>query len=70
MAENDSKSKPRSERSDPTIRSDSTSPEYPEGTHPIAPIEEQAWSPERFVVRDNPDKPHPSSVAQVIEEKD
>ena len=59
-----------SEKSDPTIRSDSPVPEYPEGTHPIAPIEEQAWSPERFVVRDNPDKPHPSSVAQVIEEKD
>jgi hypothetical protein len=42
---------------------------YPEGTHPARPPSEVTHSPDRFVYRDNPDKPDPSSIAQVVEEK-
>lgn len=51
---------------DPTISTESISgEEYPEGTHPAAAPDAQHFSVDRFEYRDNPDKPDPSSVAQV-----
>lgn len=55
---------------DPTVTTASAGDAYPEGTHPIAPLSKQDWSVEgRFSYKDNPDKPDPSSVAQVVEDK-
>jgi hypothetical protein len=55
---------------DPTVRSRGAVPEYPEGTHPPAPISEQTWNGERFTYSDMPDKQKPdeSTVAQVVAE--
>jgi hypothetical protein len=55
---------------DPTVRSRGAVPEYPEGTHPPAPISAQTWNGERFTYSDMPDeqKPDPSTVAQVVDE--
>lgn len=57
------------DKKDPTIKSPSGGVSYPEGTHAPHPIEETEHSPDRFVYKDNPDKPDPSSVAQIVEEK-
>jgi hypothetical protein len=57
------------DKKDPTIKSNFRAADYPEGTHPPHPIEDTAHSPDRFVYKDNPDKPDPSSVAQIVEEK-
>lgn len=58
------------EKKDPTIKTaDLSGGQYPEGTHPPRPTEETEFSPDRFVYKDNPDKPDPSSVAQIVEEK-
>jgi hypothetical protein len=55
---------------DPTVRSRGAVPEYPEGTHPPAPISAQTWNGERFTYSDMPaeQKPDESTVAQVVEE--
>ena len=44
-------------------------PEYPEGTHPPNPPDEQTWGPGRFSYSDMPeeDKPDKSTVASVVE---
>jgi hypothetical protein len=55
-------------KSDPTVTSMTESPAYPEGTHPPRPESETFHSPDRFVYKDNPDKPDPSSVAQIVED--
>ncbi len=52
-------------KSDPTIKSGVRSPEYPEGTHPLRPVAEVTDSALRIKYADNPDKPDPSSVAQI-----
>ena len=54
---------------DPTVRSRGAVPEYPEGTHPVAPISAQTWNGERFTYSDMPaeQKPDESTVAQVVE---
>lgn len=57
-------------KSDPTVTSDVTGSAYPEGTHPALPPSETEFSPDRFVYKDNPDKPDPSSIAQIVEVKD
>ncbi len=49
---------------DPTVKSGSA-PEYPEGSHPIAPLADQDWSAQNKEYRENPDKPDPTTVAQV-----
>ncbi len=47
---------------DPTISSSSVTTGYPEGTHPPRPPE--ASNP-TITYKDNPDKPDPSTVAQI-----
>ena len=55
-----------SKKSDPTIKSASKDePDYPEGTHPARPVSETHHSADRITYKDNPDKPDPSTVAQV-----
>ena len=52
------------EKKDPTVRSGNLGPDFPEGTHPARPVSETTHgAPKQF--RDNPDKPDPSTVAQV-----
>jgi hypothetical protein len=50
---------------DPTVRR--TPPRGPEGTHPARPASEVTHSASRIKYRDNPDKPDPSTVAQIAE---
>lgn len=54
-------------KKDPTISSRSVerSPGYPEGTHPARPASEVTHSAANKQYRDNPDKPDPTTVAQV-----
>lgn len=55
---------------DPTIRIvPGAAPEYPEGTHPIAPPSEQTWGPDRFSYSDLADeqKPDESTIAQQLD---
>ena len=69
-SKSESKAPSRRQQSDPTIRTlRGAAPEYPEGTHEIAPLEEQDFGPHRFEYKDMPDdqKPDPSTVAQVVE---
>ena len=51
-------------KSDPTVTSETVGPEYPEGTHPARPAEETTHG-KPSAYKDNPDKPDPSTVAQV-----
>lgn len=58
------------QQDDPTVRHlRGGAPEYPEGTHPLHPPEEQTWGPYRFTYQDMPDedKPDKSTVAQIVE---
>jgi hypothetical protein len=57
-------------KADPTVRARGDVPEYPEGTHPPAPISEQTWNGERFSYSDMPEKykPDESTVAQTVED--
>jgi len=55
------------QRKDPTLTGDVSGPEYPEGTHPARPAGEVTHSADRVTYSDNPDKPDPSSVAQLAE---
>lgn len=51
---------------DPVVSTDvNEAPEYPEGTHPARPPAETHHSASRIKYEDNPDKPDPSSIAQV-----
>lgn len=52
-------------KNDPTVTSDSGAPEYPEGTHPARPASEVSHSADRIKYKDNPDKPDPSTIAQI-----
>lgn len=57
-------------KDDPTLKSGTEpGPVYPEGTHPARKPSETTFSPDRFVYKDNPDKPDPSTVAQIVEIK-
>lgn len=51
-------------KDDPTVTSE-RGVEYPEGTHPARPVSEVQDSAESRTYKDNPDKPDPSTVAQV-----
>jgi hypothetical protein len=52
-------------KSDPTIKSTTGGPEYPEGTHPARPASEVTHSASNWEYKDNPDKPDATSIAQV-----
>jgi hypothetical protein len=52
-------------KDDPTITSVSGAAEYPDGTHPPAPIEKQDLSAANREYREMDDKPSPDTVAQV-----
>jgi hypothetical protein len=54
---------------DPTVRARGGVPEYPEGTHPPAPVEAQTWGPGRFDYGELEDKlkPDPTSVVSTVE---
>lgn len=54
-------------KKDPTVSSSKSSPEYPEGTHPALSPSEVTHSADRISYSDNPDKPDPSSVAQIAD---
>jgi hypothetical protein len=54
-------------KSDPTIKSGTTGPEYPEGTHPVRSASEVTHSATNITYKDNPDKPDPTTVAQIAE---
>jgi hypothetical protein len=55
-------------KDDPTVSSESVdSTGYPEGTHPARPPAETHHSATRITYKDNPDKPDPSTVAQIAE---
>ncbi len=51
-------------KQDPTIKT-SGGETYPEGTHPLHPLAEQDWAAVNVKHEDNPDKPDPSTVAQI-----
>lgn len=52
-------------KKDPTVTSDAVGDAYPEGTHPARPASETEYAAEKLTYKDNPDKPDPSSIAQV-----
>ena len=54
---------------DPTVRGRGNVPEYPEGTHPPAPVEAQTWGPNRFDYGELEDslKPDPTSIVSTVE---
>lgn len=54
-------------KKDPTVTSDVTGPDYPEGTHPARPASEVTYAADKLSYRENPDKPDASSVAQVAD---
>lgn len=56
-----------SKKEDPTVTSDAGGDAYPEGTHPARPVSEVTTSADRITYADNPDKPDPSSVAQIAQ---
>lgn len=54
-------------KKDPTVKSDVSGPEFPEGTHPARAVSEVTHNADRLKYRDNPDKPDESSVAQLVD---
>ncbi len=54
-------------KKDPTVTSDVGGPAYPDGTHPARPAAETTYSADKIKYKDNPDKPDPTTVAQVAE---
>jgi hypothetical protein len=54
-------------QADPTVTSRVAGPEFPEGTHPARSASEVTHSAERIEYREAPEKPDPSSVAQVAD---
>jgi hypothetical protein len=55
-------------KSDPTISTASIDKtQYPEGTHPARPASEVTHSATNITYKDNPDKPDPTTVAQIAE---
>ena len=57
-------------KSDPTIKSGAASDPYPEGTHPARPASETEHAASKLKYADNPDKPDPTTVAQIQEVPD
>lgn len=57
-----------SKKKDPTVKSGTSGPGYPDGTHPAREPSETTYSPDRFKYSDNPDRPDSSSVAQLVED--
>jgi hypothetical protein len=53
------------QKKDPTVTSASTGDAYPEGTHPAVSVSEGADSADEKKYAENPDKPDPTSIAQV-----
>jgi hypothetical protein len=51
-------------KNDPTVTSDATA-DAPEGSHPARPVDEAADAASNKKYKDNPDKPDPTTVAQV-----
>ena len=51
-------------KNDPTVTSDATA-DAPEGSHPARPVDEAADAASSKKYKDNPDKPDPTTVAQV-----
>lgn len=51
-------------KDDPTVTSEATA-EFPDGAHPARPLSEVTGSAENRKYADNPDKPDPTTVAQV-----
>lgn len=51
---------------DPTISTESVSTED-DGTHEARPISETHHAASRLKYKDNPDKPDPTTVAQIVE---
>ena len=53
-------------KDDPTVSTQSAGgAEYPEGTHPPRAVSEADHHVGQFEYKDNPDKPDPSTIAQV-----
>lgn len=50
---------------DPTVTSETTGPDYPEGTHPALSPTEVTHSADRITYKDNHGKPDSSSIAQI-----
>jgi hypothetical protein len=67
MARGQNPVEPEASRSDPTITSKVTGPEYPEGTHPARSPVDVTHSVEKIDYRENPDKPDKTSVAQLAD---
>ncbi len=69
MADKQSPTAKAAGKADPTVRSRGAVPEYPEGTHPIAPLSEQTWGPDRLEYSEMPtkDKPDETSVVSTVE---
>lgn len=69
MAKHQSETAKAAAKVDPTVRSRGDVPEYPEGTHPIAPVESQTWGPDRIEYGELPDKekPDPTSIVSTVE---
>jgi hypothetical protein len=57
----------KDDKNDPTVTSDRVGPGYPDGTHAALPVGEVTHSADRIKYRDAPDKPDPSTVAQVAD---
>lgn len=57
----------KKDEKDPTVTSTLSGPEYPGGTHAARPVSEVTHSADRLKYRDAPDKPDPSTVAQVAD---
>lgn len=58
----------KSQASDPVVSTESVSEEtFPEGTHPARSPQDTHHSVTRLKYKDNPDKPDPSTVAQIVE---
>lgn len=56
---------PNQEKADPTIRTAGVVAEYPEGSHPIAPLAEQDYAAVNKTYGEMQAKPDPSTVANV-----
>jgi hypothetical protein len=54
-------------KNDPTVSSESPAADYPDGTHPAKSPTEVTHSADRIKYSDAPDKPDPSTIAQVAE---
>ena len=53
------------DKKDPTVRSGSSPSSATDGVHPAVPVSEGADAAANKEFKDNPDKPDPTSIAQV-----